>query len=199
MSRPRIGIVISTTRQGRFGDKVAAWIAGIAAGRTDLDFEIVDLRDYPLPMFDSVMSPRFAPIDTPAATRWAARMAELDGYVFVTAEYNRSISAVLKNALDHIYFEPARKPAAFVGYGAVGAARAVEQLRLVSIELNMVAMKSGVHINMEPMVGLLREGKSFADYPYLAPTVTVMLDELAWYAKTLKAGRDTDALQPVAA
>ena len=110
MSRPRIGIVISTTRQGRFGDKVAAWIAGIAAERTDLDFEIVDLRDYPLPMFDSVMSPRFAPIDTPAATRWATRMAELDGYVFVTAEYNRSISAVLKNALDHIYFEPARKP-----------------------------------------------------------------------------------------
>lgn len=199
MSKPRIGIIISTTRQGRFGDNVAAWVAGIAAERADLEFEIVDLRNYPLPMFDAAMSPRFAPIDTPAASRWAAKVAELDGYVFVTAEYNRSISAVLKNALDHIYFEPAKKPAAFVGYGAVGAARAVEQLRLISIELNMVAMKSGVHINMEPLLGMLREGKSFADYPYLAPTVTVMLDEFAWYAKILKAGRDADALQAVAA
>lgn len=199
MTKPRIGIIISTTRQGRFGEKVAAWVAGIAAERTDLDFEIVDLRDYPLPMFESAMSPRFAPIDTPEASRWAAKMAEFDGYVFVTAEYNRSITAVLKNALDHIYFEPARKPAAFVGYGAVGAARAVEQLRLMTIELNMVAMKSGVHVNMEPLVGMLREGKSFAHYPYLAPTVTVMLDELAWYAKTLKAGRDADAPEAVAA
>lgn len=199
MNNPRIGIIISTTRHGRFGEKVAAWVAGIAAERSDLDFEIVDLRDYPLPMFDLPVSPRFAPIDTPEATRWAARMAELDGYVFITAEYNRSISAVLKNALDHIYFEPARKPAAFVGYGAVGAARAVEQLRLMTIELNMVAMKSGVHINMEPLLGILRDGKSFADFAYLAPTVTVMLDELAWYAKTLKAGRDADAPEAAAA
>jgi NAD(P)H-dependent FMN reductase len=193
MTKPRIGIIISTTREGRFGDKVADWIASLATTRTDLDFEIVDLRDYPLPFFEEQMSPRFAPIGTPEATRWAAKMAELDGYVFVTAEYNRSISAVLKNALDHIYFEPSRKPAAFVGYGVVGAARAVEQLRLMSIELSMVAMKSGVHINMEPLLGMLREGKDFADYPYLAPTVTTMLDELAWYARTLKAGRTEEA------
>jgi NAD(P)H-dependent FMN reductase len=189
MTSPKIGIIISTTRQGRFGERVARWIDELSRSRKDLAFEIVDLRDYPLPFFDQPMSPRFAPIDTPEATRWAAKMASLDGYVFVTAEYNRSISAVLKNALDHIYFEPARKPAAFVGYGAVGAARAVEQLRLMSIELNMVAMKSGVHINMEPLLGMLREGKDFADYPYLVPTVTTMLDELAWYARTLKAGR----------
>lgn len=190
MTRPRIGIIISSTRESRFGDKVAAWILRLAAGRTDLDFEIVDLRDYPLPFFDSAASPRFVPLATPEATRWAAKMAELDGYVFVTAEYNRSITGVLKNALDHIYFEPAKKPAAFVGYGAVGGARAVEQLRLVAIELNIVALKSGVHVNMEPFLGMRLEGKTFDDYPYLAPTVTTMLDELAWYAITLKAGRD---------
>ena len=193
MTSPKIGIIISTTRQGRFGERVARWIDELSRTRKDLGFEIVDLRDYPLPFFDQPMSPRFAPIDTPEATRWAAKMASRDGYVFVTAEYNRSISAVLKNALDHIYFEPARKPAAFVGYGAVGAARAVEQLRLMAIELNMVAMKSGVHINMEPLLGMLREGKDFADYPYLVPTVTTMLDELAWYARTLKIGRAEEA------
>ena len=193
MTSPKIGIIISTTRQGRFGERVARWIDELSRTRKDLAFEIVDLRDYPLPFFDQPMSPRFAPIDTPEATRWAAKMASLDGYVFVTAEYNRSISAVLKNALDHIYFETARKPAAIVGYGTEGAARAVEQLRLMAIELNMVAMKSGVHINMEPLLGMLREGKDFADYPYLVPTVTTMLDELAWYARTLMVGRTEEA------
>ena len=199
MTKPRIGIIISTTREGRFGDKVANWIASIANPRADLDFEIVDLRDYPLPFFEEQMSPRFAPIATPEATRWAAKMAELDGYIFVTAEYNRSITGVLKNALDHIYYEPAKKPAAFVGYGAVGGARAVEQLRLMAIELNIVALKSGVHVGMEPMLGMLREAKSFGDYPYLAPTVVTMLDELSWYAKTLKAGRDAAEPEAVAA
>jgi NAD(P)H-dependent FMN reductase len=189
MNKPRIGIIITSTRQGRFGDKIAEWVHGIARERSDLELEIVDLRDYPLPHYDYASSPRFAPLEGADVQRWAAKMAELDGYVFITAEYNRSISGVLKNALDHIYHEPARKPAAFVGYGAVGGARAVEQLRLMSIELGMVALKSGVHINAEPYLGVVREGKTFADYPYLAPTVITMLDELAWYAKTLRAGR----------
>jgi NAD(P)H-dependent FMN reductase len=199
MTKPRIGIIISTTREGRFGEKVAQWVLDIATARTDLDFEIVDLRDYPLPFFEEQMSPRFAPVGTPQATRWAAKMAELDGYIFITAEYNRSITGVLKNALDHIYFEPAKKPAAFVGYGAVGGARAVEQLRLMAIELNIVALKSGVHVGMEPFLGMRLEGKTFADFPYLAPTVVTMLDELAWYAVTLKAGRDAAEPKAVAA
>ncbi|HEY0920514.1 NADPH-dependent FMN reductase, partial [Devosia sp.] len=155
-----------------------------------LDVEVVDLRDYPLPFFESATSPRFVPIDTPEAKKWSGKLAELDGYVFVTAEYNHSISGVLKNALDFVFAEPARKPAAFVGYGAVGGARAVEQLRLIAVELSMVPLNRAVHINMEPFLGMMREGKDFADYPYLAPTVEVMLDELAWYAQTLRAGRE---------
>jgi NAD(P)H-dependent FMN reductase len=199
MTRPRIGIIISSTRQRRLGERVARWIEGLAAAHSELQFELVDLRGYPLPMFDEPTSPRFVPVDSDVARRWAAKMAELDGYVFVTAEYNRSITGVLKNALDHIYSEPARKPAAFVGYGAVGGARAVEQLRLICIELSMVPMKAGVHVGMEPMLGLMQQGKDFADYPYLTPTVTTMLDELSWYARTLKAGRDAVAEEAVAA
>jgi NAD(P)H-dependent FMN reductase len=199
MSQLRIGIVLGSTRVGRFADRPAEWLLGVANKRGGAAFEIVDLRDYPMPFFDAPKSPLREPPTNEVARRWARKVAELDGYVFVTAEYNRSISAVLKNALDHIYFEPARKPAAFVGYGAVGAAHAVEQLRLMTIELNMVAMKSGVHINMEPMLGLLREGRSFGDFPYLAPTVTVMLDELSWYARTLKAGRDAEPTEAAAA
>ena len=195
MNKPRIGIIISTTREGRFGERAARWVAQLAETRSDLDVEVVDLRDYPLPFFESVASPRFVPIDTPEAQKWSGKLAELDGYVFVTAEYNHSISGVLKNALDFVFAEPARKPAAFVGYGAVGGARAVEQLRLIAVELSMVPLNRAVHINMEPFLGMIREGKDFADYPYLAPTVEVMLDELAWYAQTLRAGREAVELK----
>lgn len=198
MTKPRIGIILSTTRETRFADRPAQWVLDIAKARGDADYEIVDLRDFPIPFFDAVGSPRFVPQTNAVALKWARKVSELDGYIFVTAEYNRSISGVLKNALDHIYDEPARKPAAFVGYGAVGAARAVEQLRLMAVELSMVPMKAGVHINMEPLLGMLRGGKDFADYDYLAPTVTAMLDELAWYTRTLKAGRDAEALEQAA-
>lgn len=198
MSKPRIGIILSTTRETRFADRPAQWVLDIAKARGDADYEIVDLRDFPIPFFDAVGSPRFVPQTNEVALKWARKVAELDGYIFVTAEYNRSISGVLKNALDHIYDEPARKPAAFVGYGAVGAARAVEQLRLMAVELSMVPMKAGVHINMEPLLGMLRGGKDFADYEYLAPTVTAMLDELAWYTKTLRVGREAEALEQAA-
>lgn len=197
-SKPRIGIILSTTRETRFADRPAQWVLDIAKARGDADYEIVDLRDFPIPFFDAVGSPRFVPQTNDVALKWARKVSELDGYIFVTAEYNRSISGVLKNALDHIYDEPARKPAAFVGYGAVGAARAVEQLRLMAVELSMVPMKAGVHINMEPLLGMLRGGKDFADYDYLAPTVTAMLDELAWYTKTLKSGREAEALEQAA-
>ncbi len=197
-SKPRIGIILSTTRETRFADRPAQWVLDIARARSDADYEIVDLRDFPIPFFDAVGSPRFVPQTNEVALRWAKKVSELDGYIFVTAEYNRSISGVLKNALDHIYDEPARKPAAFVGYGAVGAARAVEQLRLMAVELSMVPMKAGVHINMEPLLGMLRGGKDFADYDYLAPTVTAMLDELAWYTRTLKLGRQAEALERAA-
>ena len=198
MSKPKIGIIISTTRKGRLGERVAQWVAELGRDRTDLDFEMIDLRDHPLEFFDAELSPRWAPVTGEAAEAWSAKVASLDGYIFVTAEYNRSITGVLKNALDYLAAEGERKPAAFVGYGAVGGARAVEQLRLMAVELGMVATKAGVHVGMEPMIGLMREGKDFADYPYLAPTVTTLLDELAWYAATLKAGRDQTALASAA-
>lgn len=193
MSKPKIGIIISTTRKGRLGERIAHWVRDLGQQRPDLAFEIVDLRDHPLEFFDAEMSPRWAPVEGANAQVWAKRVAGFDGYVFVTAEYNRSITGALKNALDYLALEAERKPAAFVGYGSVGGARAVEQLRLMAVELGMVVTKSGVHIGMEPMIGLMRDGKDFADFPHLAPTAATMLDELAWYARTLKTGRDQEA------
>jgi NAD(P)H-dependent FMN reductase len=198
-SKPKIGIIISTTRKARFGGRAADWVLSIANARGDADYELVDLRDYTIPLFEADMSPRWAPVTDDGAKRWAAKVADLDGYVFITAEYNHSISAVLKNALDHLATEGARKPAAFVGYGTVGAARAIEQLRLIAVEVSMLPTQAAVHINMEPFKAMLMEGKDFADFDYLAPTVTTMLNELTWYARTLKAGRDAEIVERAAA
>jgi NAD(P)H-dependent FMN reductase len=188
-SRPKIGIILSTTRQARFADRPAKWVQKIAEARGDADYEIVDLRDYPLPFFEAVGSPRFVPNTNEVAIKFAKKLEELDGYIFVTAEYNHTVPGVLSNALSYVFNEMEHKPGAFVGYGTAGAARAVEHLRMLVVELSMVPTRFAVHINMEPFRAMLMEGKDFADYPYLAPTVTTMLDELAWYARVLKDGR----------
>jgi NAD(P)H-dependent FMN reductase len=189
MSKPAIGIVVGTTRQNRFGDKPAAWIHGIAARRQDLDFEVLDLRDYPLPLFDEPMSPAYAPPRNEQAQRWGRKLAALDGLLVVTAEYNHGAPAVLKNALDHAYTEFNRKPIAFVGYGGVGAARAIEQLRLVAIELQMAPIRNAVHVGMIEFLGVWQQGKSFDDFPHLEKAATAMLDDLAWWAGALKTAR----------
>jgi len=193
MTLPKIGIILSTTRQNRFADIPARWILELIRERGDLAPEVVDLRDYPLPFFEAAPSPAYAPIDHDVARRWAAKIAELDGYVFVTAEYNRSIPGVLKNALDHAYAEFNRKPAAYLGYGGLGAARAIEQLRLMSVELQLAPTRNAVHIGMEPFLGVLQQGRSLADYDHLATAARATLDELAWWTNTLKAGRGTAA------
>lgn len=193
MAKPKIAIIISTTRQSRFGDKPAQWIYDIAAARDDLEVELVDLRDFPMPFFDEVASNAWVPSQNEVAQRWQRKVAEFDGYLFVVAEYNRSISGVLKNALDYAYPEWNRKPAAALGYGSVGAARAVEHLRLIAVELQMAPTRTGVHIQGGDFMAVWREGKSLTELPYLQQNATNMLDELVWWANALKAARAASA------
>ena len=187
---PHIGIVIGSTREGRFADKPAQWFHGIASQRTDVSAELIDLRDYPMPFFDEALSPAWAPVKNEAAQRWAAKLATLDGLVVITAEYNHGPTAVLKNAFDYAYKEFARKPIGFVGYGGVGAARAVEQLRLVATELQMAPVRNAVHMGMVEFLGVWQQGKSFEDYPHLAQSAKGLLDDIAWWAKALKTARE---------
>jgi len=189
MSKQKVGIVLSTTRTARFADKVGAWLLELVRAREDMELELVDLRDYPMPFFDEPMSPLWAPPKNEVALRWTKKIAAFDGFVFVTAEYNHGIPAVLKNAIDYVARELARKPAAYVGYGGVGAARAIEQLRLINIEQQMAPLRSGVHIGGADAIDLLMHGKSFADKPHLVPSVSAMFDELAWWTGALKRAR----------
>ena len=189
--KPRIGIIIGSTREGRFGERPAHWLHDIARQRTDLDFELIDLRHHPLPFFDESMSPAWAPAKNEAAQRWGAKLATLDGLIVVTPEYNHGPSAVLKNALDFAYKEFVRKPIGFVGYGGVGAARAVEQLRLIAVELQMTPVRNAVHLGMVEFLGIWQQGKSFEDFPHLEQAAQTMLDDLIWWGTTLRAGRST--------
>ena len=104
--------MIASTREGRFGEKPAQWIHEIAKQRTDLVFELIDLRDHPLPFFNEPRSPAYGPVNNEVGRRWAGKLATLDGLIVVTPEYNHGPSAVLKNALDYAYTEFVRKPSA---------------------------------------------------------------------------------------
>ncbi|MBJ2155930.1 NADPH-dependent FMN reductase [Variovorax sp. IB41] len=188
--KPLIGIVLGSTREGRFGEKPAQWIHDIAKQRTDLAFELVDLRDHPLPFFNEAGAPAWGPVKNEAAQHWQAKLATFDGLVIVTPEYNHGPSAVLKNAIDWAYKEFVRKPIGFVGYGGVGAARAVEQLRLVAVEMQMAPVRNAVHIGMVEFMGIWQQGKSFDDFPHLAQAATGMLDDLAWWTRALKTARE---------
>lgn len=187
---PKIGVIISTTRDNRFADKPAKWFMDLAHQRTDLAFELVDLRDYPMPFFNEVSTNARVPSQNEVARRWQQKLAEFDGFVIVTAEYNHAPSGVLKNALDYAYPEWNRKPVTFVGYGAVGAARAIEQLRQIAVELQMAPIKQAVHLLGADFIAVYRGEKQLEDLTYMPPLVTTTLDDLSWWTYALKAARE---------
>jgi NAD(P)H-dependent FMN reductase len=194
MSKPKIGVIVGSTRATRFADKPAEWIANIAKARGDFDVEVVDLRDYPMPFFDEAASSLWAPSKNEVALRWQKKVAEFDGFIVITAEYNRGPTAVLKNALDYAYTEWNRKPITFVGYGGVGGARAIEQLRLHAVELQMAPSRYAVHIVWGDFIQILQQGKKIEEFEHLNQAAATALDDLAWWANVLKKAR-SDELQ----
>jgi NAD(P)H-dependent FMN reductase len=154
-----------------------------------MSVELIDLREYPMPFFDEPASNAWVPSANEVAQRWQRKVAEFDGYVFVTAEYNHGIPAVLKNALDYAYPEWNRKPAAFVGYGSVGAARSIEQLRLVCVELQMAPTRTGVYIQGGDFMAVWQGGKDIEELSYLQKNAKDMLDELRWWSAALMVAR----------
>ena len=172
-----------------------SWLVEGAQTRPDLRLTVLDLRDYPLPFINEPAPPTATGgvYTAPEAEAWRKRIGEFDAYVVTVAEYNHGPTAVLKNAFDSALIEWQRKPIAFVGYGGVGAARAIETLRGVVIELQMAPIRHEVNIAMEPFLGILMNGKSLSDYDYLAKSRDVMFDQLVWWGEALKAARERTA------
>lgn len=173
----RVAIILGSTRPGRNGEAVADWVHGIAARRTDAEYELVDVRDFP---------PSQAKYSKPHTKRWAEKIASFDAFVFVTAEYNHGIPGALKNAIDFLYAEWNNKSAGFVSYGSAGGTRAVEQLRQVMAELQIADVRSQVacslHTDFENFT-------VFKPAPHLEPSVTTMLDQVVAWGGALKALR----------
>jgi len=191
-TKPRIALVIGSTRPTRFADKPAQWMLKQAQARDDMDVEVVDLRDHPLPFFVEMASNLHAPSMAPEAVRWQERIASFDGFIFVVAEYNHSITGALKNALDQAYKEWNRKPFTAIAYGSAGGARALEHLRGIGVELQMVSTRSAVHIAGSDFMAVF---PMFGNKPIeqieaaLLPSAKAALDDLSWWAKATMAAR----------
>jgi NAD(P)H-dependent FMN reductase len=192
-AKPKIALIIGSTRKTRFADKPAQWMLKQMQARDDLEVELVDLRDFDLPLFDEMASNAYMPSQDQRAVAWQKKISGFDGYVFVVAEYNHSITGSLKNALDQAYVDWAKKPMGAIGYGGVGAARAIEHLRGIAVELQMVPVRNAVHIgggdfyrvgpynpNAEPIEAI--EGS-------IGGSASATLDDVVWWANATKAAR----------
>jgi NAD(P)H-dependent FMN reductase len=144
----KLAIIVGSTRPGRVGEAVARWVYELARTRRDAAFELVDIRDFGLPLLDEPVPPSQGKYSKPHTKAWAATIGSFDGYVFVTPEYNHGISGALKNAIDYVYAEWNDKAAGFVGYGSAGGVRAVEHLRLVMAEVQVATVRNQVALSL---------------------------------------------------
>ncbi len=147
--KPKILVILGTTREGRRGIKVANWAMKILSKINDANFEFIDLKDWSLPFYNFPSSPSTEKglYHSSLQKKWAKKIESADGFVIITPEYNHGYSAVLKNALDYLWFEWNKKPVGFISYGGLsGGIRAIEQLRLVAIELEMIPIIESVSI-----------------------------------------------------
>lgn len=144
----RIGVILGSTRPGRRGEVVARWVMEAARRRSDAEFDLIDLADHPMPHLDEPLPPSMGDYQNAHTHRWAATIAQYDGFIMVTPEYNHSTPGVLKNAIDYLYAEWNNKALGVVSYGAVGGARAAEHLRLIAGELQMADVRTNVALSM---------------------------------------------------
>jgi NAD(P)H-dependent FMN reductase len=182
----RIAIIIGSTRPGRKGEAVARWVYEIAQKRSDADFELVDVKDFNLPLLDEPMSPIMGQYTHQHTKDWSATIASFDGYVFVTPEYNHGTSGALKNAIDFLYHEWVNKSAGFVGYGGASGIRAVENLRLVMGELQVADVKAQVGLSLFTD---FVDFSVFKPHPQHEKSVNVMLDQVIAWGGALKSLR----------
>jgi NAD(P)H-dependent FMN reductase len=197
----KLEIIVGSTREGRAADRVGPWVADRARKHGAFDVEVLDLREWPLPMFQETMatvgnfaSPTYS---QPIVKKWNQKVAEAEAVLFITPEYNHSIPAVLKNAIDSVFvsFALRGKPAAFVGYsnGSVGGARAVEHLMQIAFEAEMVPLRDTVLL---AQVSQAFDPSGSPVNPVSEASLKITLDDLAWWAKVLTPARAAGMLPP---
>lgn len=182
-----VAVILGSTRPGRNGEAVARWVHELASRRKDARFELVDVRDFDLPLLDEPVPPSQHQYSKPHTKRWAAKIDSFDAFVFVTAEYNHGIPGALKNAIDFLYREWNNKAAGFVSYGSAGGARAVEHLRDVMAELQVADVRAQV------MFSLMEDFENFSAFKPRAfheTSLSAMLDQLVAWGVAMRSVRD---------
>jgi NAD(P)H-dependent FMN reductase len=182
----KIAVILGSTRPGRNGKAVADWVVQKASVRSDAQYELVDLVEHPLPHVDEPMLPILAQYANEHTKAWAEKVGSYDGFIFVTPEYNHSISGVLKNAIDYLYAEWNNKSAAFVSYGSVGGARAIEQLRVVCSALQIA------HVRETLMFSLFHDFENMSVFKPVARhdgSAEVMFGQLESWSRAMKSIR----------
>ena len=183
----RIAVILGSTRPNRNGEAVAHWVVERAGRRRDAEFELVDIRDFDLPLLDEPIPPSQHKYTKPHTKRWAEAIDSFDAFVFVTAEYNHGIPGALKNAIDFLYREWNNKAAGFVGYGSAGGVRSVEHLRGVMAELQIADVRAQL------MLSLLDDFENFSTFrprPQHDDTLETMLDQLIAWGGAMRAMRE---------
>lgn len=190
MSDLRIAIILGSTRPGRKGKDVADWVAARAGARTTAHYDLVDLVDNPLPHIDEPMPPTLGQYAGEHTKAWAEKIGSYDGFVFVTPEYNHSTSGVLKNAIDYLYAEWNNKAAAFVSYGSLGGARAIEHLRGICSELQIA------HVRQQLSFSMFTDFENFSVFapgPQHDEAAVTLFDQLESWTRAMKGVRETEA------
>jgi len=186
----KVAVITGSTRPGRKALDVARWVMEIAKLRSDAVYELVDIQEFNLPLLDEPVPPSMGQYSKPHTKAWAAKIAEFDGFVFVTPEYNHGISGALKNAIDFLYKEWNNKAAGFVGYGSAGGARSVESLRLVMGELMVADVRAQVMLSL---------ATDFENYSAFKPAerhvkeVNTVLDQVVAWSGALQGLRNKSA------
>ncbi|CCQ44434.1 NADPH-dependent FMN reductase family protein [Pseudarthrobacter siccitolerans] len=182
----RIAIITGSTRPGRINHQVAQWVLEQTADRTDAEFEIVDIADFNLPVLDEAYPAAYQNYQNDHTKAFSAKIAEFDGYIFIVAEYNHSISGALKNALDYLNVEFNNKAAGFVSYGSKGGVRAVEHLRGIASELQLA------HVRNQVMFSIFSDVENFNTFKpteQSAAALAPMLDQLILWTRAMEFAR----------
>lgn len=156
----KIQILLGSTRPGRLGKEVGEWVMQHAQSREGVEYELVDIADFALPLLDEPAPPMMQQYTKDHTKNWSSKISEADGYIFITPEYNHGVPGAFKNAVDYLYHEWVNKAVGFIGYGSAGGVRAVENWRLISAELQMADVREQVRLYLD---------KDFENYSSFKP------------------------------
>ena len=188
----KIAVIVGTSREGRVTPRLAQWVMNAGAARSDVEFRLLDLKEFSIPMLEQAPWHEDRQL-TEGTRQWLDGLRQSDGVIIVTAEYNHTIPAVLKNAFDHTHGELIRKPVAIVSHGVNSGVRANEHLRqMVNSNMGAFSISSTVTYFGKVTDSLDEQGRATGDNQLNDAKLAKLLDDIIWYTGAIKAAKDKE-------